>query len=114
MVGVDAGASKTVALLADEQGTIRTRALGAGANVHVYGEEGVERTLREVVAALNLPDSVSAACIGIERPKIYVGSWSEWSQRSDQCETGAEGQGVRAAPAQDDEGDEEITITGGL
>lgn len=65
VLGIDAGASKTVALLADEHGEIHGRALAPGANVHVYGEEGVERTLRQVVAELDLPTPISAACIGI-------------------------------------------------
>jgi len=73
---------------------------------------------------------IAAACIGIERPMAYIGSWSEWSARSDRAECGEAGAVVAAAEAadellddvlpSDDDGDDDdeddgvITITGDL
>jgi thiosulfate/3-mercaptopyruvate sulfurtransferase len=70
-------------------------------------------------------NALAASCLGIERPMIYIGSWSEWSTRSDQAETGVPGASQAAAAAgamlddtppdaDDEDGDEEITITGDL
>jgi thiosulfate/3-mercaptopyruvate sulfurtransferase len=69
---------------------------------------------------------VAASCMGIERPMIYIGSWSEWSARSDLAETGLPGQAEALESASsllgdvlrndddDDDDGEEITITGQL
>jgi len=65
LAGIDAGASKTVALLADESGRVVAEASGPGANLHVHGELGVERTLAGVLEQLRAHREPSAACFGI-------------------------------------------------
>lgn len=72
VIGIDAGGTKTLGLLADESGAIRARARGGGANLHLQGEEVVEQTLREVLAELAPGDGVAALCIGmagVDRPE---------------------------------------------
>ena len=65
VLGIDAGGSKTVGLLADETGVVRAEARAAGANLLIHGELGVEKTLYEVMEELGAPEFVSASCIGI-------------------------------------------------
>jgi N-acetylglucosamine kinase-like BadF-type ATPase len=48
VLGIDAGGTKTLCLLADAQGQVVADARGPGANLHVAGEAGVEATLRDV------------------------------------------------------------------
>ena len=49
VLGIDAGGTKTVCLLADESGTILSEARGPGANLHAAGELAVEKVLHEVM-----------------------------------------------------------------
>jgi N-acetylglucosamine kinase-like BadF-type ATPase len=49
VLGIDAGGTKTVCLLADERGAIISEARGAGANLHAAGELAVEKVLHEVM-----------------------------------------------------------------
>ena len=49
VVGIDAGGTKTVGLLADESGNIVTKARGAGANLVVHGELAVEKVLYQLI-----------------------------------------------------------------
>jgi N-acetylglucosamine kinase-like BadF-type ATPase len=42
VLGIDAGATKTVCLLADDRGTVVGEGRGPGANLHVAGELVVE------------------------------------------------------------------------
>ena len=67
VLGIDAGGTKTVCLLADEQGAIVSEGRGAGANLHASGELAVEKVLHEVMeAAINGREIVPAAiCLGI-------------------------------------------------
>ena len=51
VLGIDAGGTKTVCLLADEHGAIVSEARGAGANLHAAGELAVEKVLHEVMEA---------------------------------------------------------------
>lgn len=72
VVGIDAGGTKTIGLLADESGQIRAEAKGGGANLHVQGELGVEKVLYEILEALDPPEPISAVCLGmagVARPK---------------------------------------------
>ncbi|HUP25656.1 MAG TPA: BadF/BadG/BcrA/BcrD ATPase family protein [Thermoanaerobaculia bacterium] len=72
VIGIDAGGTKTLALLADETGAVRARARRGGANLHLQGEEVVEQTLREVLAELAPEDGVAALCVGmagVDRPE---------------------------------------------
>ncbi len=65
VIGIDAGGTKTVGLLADETGRVRTKARSSGANLQVHGELGVEKVLYEVIEALEAPAPVAALCLGI-------------------------------------------------
>ena len=49
VIGIDAGATKTVAYLADDGGNVLQKAAAAGANLYASGEDGVERVMREVL-----------------------------------------------------------------
>jgi N-acetylglucosamine kinase-like BadF-type ATPase len=71
VIGVDAGATKTVGLLADEAGRILAQARGSGANLHVQGEAQVEAVLQALFAELGGIGAVRAVCIGmagVDRP----------------------------------------------
>ncbi len=65
VVGLDAGGTKTVGLLADENGEIVREARAGGANFRVKGELGIEKTLYEVIVALDPPVPLGAVCLGI-------------------------------------------------
>lgn len=68
VLGIDAGGTKTVCLLADEHGTILSVGRGAGANLQVAGELEVEKVLHHVMAtALDGRQEVwpRAVCLGI-------------------------------------------------
>jgi N-acetylglucosamine kinase-like BadF-type ATPase len=49
VLGIDAGGTKTVCLLADERGLIVSEGRGPGANLHASGELEVEKVLHEVM-----------------------------------------------------------------
>jgi len=67
VLGIDAGGTKTVCLLADDRGTILAAGRGPGANLHAAGELAVEKVLHEVMEeALGERDVTPAAiCLGI-------------------------------------------------
>jgi N-acetylglucosamine kinase-like BadF-type ATPase len=67
VLGIDAGGTKTVCLLADERGTIRSEGRGPGANLHAAGELAVEKVLHEVMetALGDLGITPAAICVGI-------------------------------------------------
>jgi len=67
VLGIDAGGTKTVCLLADQRGAIVAEGRGPGANLHASGELAVEKALHEVMeAALGDRDVRPAAiCLGI-------------------------------------------------
>jgi N-acetylglucosamine kinase-like BadF-type ATPase len=65
VVGIDAGGTKTVGLLADESARVVAQANAGGANLHVHGVAGVERTLRAIFDQLEPHGRPSAACFGI-------------------------------------------------
>src|SRR3954451_5242685 len=72
VLGIDAGGTKTVCLLADESGTILSEARGPGANLHVAGELAVEKVLHEVMEQAVGDQAIgdraiepSAICLGI-------------------------------------------------
>jgi N-acetylglucosamine kinase-like BadF-type ATPase len=67
VLGIDAGGTKTVCLLADERGVILSAGRGPGANLHAAGELGVEKVLHEVMeSALGERGITPAAiCLGI-------------------------------------------------
>lgn len=67
VLGIDAGGTKTVCLLADERGMIVSEGRGPGANLQVAGELAVEKVLYDVMeAALGARDvTLAAICLGI-------------------------------------------------
>jgi glucosamine kinase len=67
VLGIDAGGTKTVCLLADDRGSIVAEGRGTGANLHAAGELAVEKALHEVMeAALGETGIAPAAiCLGI-------------------------------------------------
>jgi glucosamine kinase len=74
VLGIDAGGTKTVCLLADATGAIVAEARGGGANLQAHGELEVEKVLHHVMqTALGSRDVKPAAiCLGIagvDRPQ---------------------------------------------
>ncbi len=72
MLGIDAGGTKTVCLLADARGLILAEGRGPGANLHAAGELAVEKVLHEVMeAALDgrtvMPDAICLGIAGVDR-----------------------------------------------
>jgi N-acetylglucosamine kinase-like BadF-type ATPase len=67
VLGIDAGGTKTVCLLANDRGEIVSEGRGPGANLHAAGELAVEKVLHEVMESA-LGDRVvapAAICLGI-------------------------------------------------
>lgn len=64
VLGIDAGGTKTVGLLADERGNVLAEARGAGANLQSQGELEVEKVLHGIMEELSLHPA-SAVCLGI-------------------------------------------------
>jgi glucosamine kinase len=72
VIGIDAGGTKTVGLLANEHGTVERSARAGGANLVVHGELAVEKALYQVLESLAPPEPVAAVCLGIaggDRPE---------------------------------------------
>ena len=67
VLGIDAGGTKTVCLLADGDGVVVSEARGPGANLHTAGELAVEKTLHEVMEAAIGDREIepAAICLGI-------------------------------------------------
>lgn len=67
VLGIDAGGTKTVCLLADDEGRIVSESRGGGANLKAAGELDVEKTLHQVMeAAVGDRDvRLAAVCLGI-------------------------------------------------
>jgi N-acetylglucosamine kinase len=73
VLGIDAGGTKTVCLLADEEGRIVAEARGNGANLQASGELDVEKVLHEVMEeALGdrgiVPAAICLGIAGVDRP----------------------------------------------
>jgi N-acetylglucosamine kinase-like BadF-type ATPase len=72
VLGIDAGGSKTVCLLADGDGVVRASARGPGANLQVQGELEVEKVLYEVMdgalaSETRPPDAICLGIAGVDR-----------------------------------------------
>src|ERR1043165_6883898 len=67
VLGIDAGGTKTVCLLADGRGRVVAEGQGPGANLHAAGELAVEKVLHEVMEAAIGDRRIvpSAICLGI-------------------------------------------------
>ena len=73
VLGLDAGGTKTVCLLADEEGQVRASARGPGANLQSLGELEVEKVLYEVMDAVlagetHAPTAICLGIAGVDRP----------------------------------------------
>jgi N-acetylglucosamine kinase-like BadF-type ATPase len=73
VLGIDAGGTKTVCLLADEQGRVIAEARRGGANLQAVGELEVEKVLHEVMEeALGeraiVPAAICLGIAGVDRP----------------------------------------------
>jgi N-acetylglucosamine kinase-like BadF-type ATPase len=74
VLGIDAGGTKTVCLLADEQGRVIAEARGSGANLQAAGELEVEKVLHHVMEIVladreGLPDAICLGIAGVDRPE---------------------------------------------
>jgi N-acetylglucosamine kinase-like BadF-type ATPase len=72
VLGIDAGGTKTRALIADEHGRVLGGALGGGANLKTHGELEVEKVLHHVVEQAEgesgvRPDAVALGIAGADR-----------------------------------------------
>src|SRR5436190_11582977 len=67
VLGIDAGGTKTVCLLADADGTVVSEARGPGANLHASGELAVEKVLHAVMESAIGDRAIvpSGICLGI-------------------------------------------------
>ena len=67
MLGIDAGGTKTVALLADADGTVVGEGRAGGANLQAHGELEVEKVLHHVidVAMAGRSTSPISVCLGL-------------------------------------------------
>src|SRR6266849_3774717 len=73
VLGIDAGGTKTRALLADETGQVVGTALGGGANLKTHGELEVEKVLHHVAEVAESragfrPEAVALGIAGADRP----------------------------------------------
>jgi N-acetylglucosamine kinase-like BadF-type ATPase len=74
VIGIDAGGTKTMCLLADESGRIVGEARGGGANLQAAGELEVEKVLHHVMdAAIGdraiRPEAICLGIAGVDRPE---------------------------------------------
>jgi N-acetylglucosamine kinase-like BadF-type ATPase len=65
VIGIDAGGTKTVGMLADESGGVLAEARGGGANLQTHGELEVEKVFDHVLESLGRERPVAALCLGI-------------------------------------------------
>jgi N-acetylglucosamine kinase-like BadF-type ATPase len=67
VLGIDAGGTKTVCLLADERGAVISEGRGPGANLHAAGELEVEKVLHEVMETAIGDQGITPAaiCLGM-------------------------------------------------
>jgi len=72
VLGIDAGGTKTVGLLADETGRVVAEARGTGANLQTHGELEVEKVFDGILEAVGARGEIAAVCLGIagvDRPR---------------------------------------------
>ena len=74
VLGIDAGGTKTICLLADGEGKVIGEARGGGANLQASGELEVEKVLHHVMdAAIGdrdvRPDGICLGIAGVDRPQ---------------------------------------------
>ena len=74
VLGIDAGGTKTVCLLANDHGDVLAEARGSGANLQVMGELGVEKVLHgvmdETLGERDIrPDAICLGIAGVDRQR---------------------------------------------
>jgi N-acetylglucosamine kinase-like BadF-type ATPase len=74
VLGIDAGGTKTVCHLADEQGTLLSEARAGGANLQASGELHVEKVIHDVMdEAIGdrevFPSAICLGIAGVDRPE---------------------------------------------
>ena len=74
VLGIDVGGTKTVCLLANEEGTILSKAREAGANLQGAGELALEKVLHSVMEAALAgqhltPSAICLGIAGVDRPE---------------------------------------------
>ncbi len=77
VLGIDAGGTKTVCMLADEQGAVLAEARSGGANLQASGELYVEKVLHEVMEeAIGdraiVPAAICLGIAGVDRPDDFA------------------------------------------
>lgn len=77
VLGIDAGGTKTRALLADETGRVLGSSLGGGANLKTHGELQVEKVLHAVIEQAEAeagvrPDALALGIAGADRPDDHA------------------------------------------
>jgi N-acetylglucosamine kinase len=65
VIGIDAGGTKTVGLLADETGQVLAEARGGGANLQTHGELEVEKVFDQIIDELAEGRTIAAVGLGI-------------------------------------------------
>ena len=65
VVGIDAGGTKTMGLLADLDGNVLAKVRGGPANLRQQGELGVEKVIFQILEDLELDGPPAALCLGI-------------------------------------------------
>jgi N-acetylglucosamine kinase-like BadF-type ATPase len=73
VLGIDAGGTKTVCLLADDHGSVIADARGEGANLQAVGELQVEKVLHQVMEEaigdrVIVPAAICLGIAGVDRP----------------------------------------------
>lgn len=74
VIGIDAGGTKTEAILANGDGTVIARARRGGANLAAHGELAVEKTLHDLIDEVLgegqvRPDVICLGIAGVDRPE---------------------------------------------
>jgi len=74
VLGIDAGGTKTVCLLANDRGQILAESRGSGANLQAVGELEVEKVLHQVMEETLgdrdvRPDGICLGIAGVDRPQ---------------------------------------------
>ena len=77
VIGIDAGGTKTMCLLADQQGAVIATARAGGANLQAVGELQVEKVLHDVmekaIGELELtPRAICLGIAGVDRPDDHA------------------------------------------
>jgi N-acetylglucosamine kinase-like BadF-type ATPase len=65
VIGIDAGGTKTVGLLADETGRVLAEERGGGANLQTHGELEVEKVFDDLMESLRQGRTISPVGLGI-------------------------------------------------